>query len=99
LLRFLGWPARSTQVGSHPDGVPIYNISDPRYAWLEEGKYLSHGVVEGDKIKTSQYRVQHPHDLAELIVRVAAIRGGSGARRINRFGTPLKATKIEVVVN
>jgi hypothetical protein len=60
-------------------GVPIYNVSDPRYAWLEEGKYLSHGAVEGDKIKISEYRLKDPHDLAELITRVTAIRGGAGA--------------------
>jgi hypothetical protein len=59
-------------------GVPFYNVSDPRYAWLEQGKYLSHGAVEGDKIKISQYRVLHPHDFAELIARVTAIRGGPG---------------------
>ena len=27
-------------------GVPIYSVSDPRYAGLEQGKYLSHGAVE-----------------------------------------------------
>jgi hypothetical protein len=59
--------------------VPIYNVSDPRYAWLEQDKYLSHGAVEGDKIKISQYRVQHPHRLAQLITRVNAIRGRPGA--------------------
>jgi len=56
-----------------------YNVSDPRYAWLQQGKYLRHGAVEGDKIKISQYRVQHPHDLAELITRVNAIQGGPRA--------------------
>ena len=60
-------------------GVPFYNVSDPRYAWPEQGKYLSHGAVEGDKIKISQYRVLHPHDFAELIARVSAVRGGPGA--------------------
>jgi hypothetical protein len=57
-----------------PTAAQFYNVSDQHYAWLEERKYLSHGAVEGDKIKISQYRVQHPHDLAELIARVTAIR-------------------------
>jgi hypothetical protein len=76
---FAFWAGLPGSIGNDPDGVSIYNVSDPRYAWLEERKYLSHGAVEGDKIKISQYRVQHPHDLAELIARVTAIRGVSGA--------------------
>jgi hypothetical protein len=33
---------------------------EPRYQWLEKGDYLSHGAIEGDQLKISQFRVMDP---------------------------------------
>jgi hypothetical protein len=37
-------------------GVVRFQTSDPRYAWLKEGEFLSHAVGEGDRLKISVYR-------------------------------------------
>jgi len=39
-------------------GVVRFQTSDPRYAWLKEGEFLSHAVGEGDRIKISVYRTR-----------------------------------------
>jgi hypothetical protein len=39
-------------------GVVRFQTSDPRYAWLKEGDFLSHAVGEGDRIKISVYRTR-----------------------------------------
>jgi hypothetical protein len=51
-----------------------YAVTDPRYAWLKEGNYLSHGINDGDTLKISQYRVLDPWNLAELADQVTANR-------------------------
>jgi hypothetical protein len=55
-------------------GLLKYAVTDPRYAWLKEGNYLSHGVNDGDTLKISQYRVLDRWNLAELADQVAANR-------------------------
>jgi hypothetical protein len=55
-------------------GVLKYAVTDPRYAWLTEGNYLSHGANDGDTLKISQYRVLDPWNLAELANQVIANR-------------------------
>ena len=42
-------------------GVVRFQTSDPRYAWLKEGEFLSHALGEGDRIKISVYRTTGPH--------------------------------------
>jgi Protein of unknown function (DUF3237) len=39
-------------------GVVRFQTSDPRYAWLKEGEFLSHAIGEGDRIKVSVYRAR-----------------------------------------
>ena len=39
-------------------GVLTFSVTHPRYAWLEKGTYLSRGVVEGEFLKISQFRVR-----------------------------------------
>jgi Protein of unknown function (DUF3237) len=55
-------------------GLLKYAVTDPRYAWLKEGNYLSHGANDGDTLKISQYRVLDRWNLAELADQVAANR-------------------------
>jgi hypothetical protein len=55
-------------------GVLKYAVTDPRYAWLKEGNYLSHGANDGDTLKISQYRVLDSWNLAELADQVTANR-------------------------
>ena len=55
-------------------GVLKYAVNDPRYTWLKEGNYLSHGTNDGDTLKISQYRVLDPWNLAELADQVIANR-------------------------
>jgi hypothetical protein len=55
-------------------GVLKYAVTDPRYAWLKEGNYLSHGVNDGDTLRISQYRVLDRWNLAELADQVTANR-------------------------
>jgi hypothetical protein len=55
-------------------GVLKYAVTDPRYAWLKEGNYLSHGVNDGDTLKISQFRVLDSWNLAELADQVTANR-------------------------
>jgi hypothetical protein len=55
-------------------GVLKYAVTDPRYAWLKEGNYLSHGANDGDVLKISQYRVLDSWNLAELADQVTANR-------------------------
>jgi hypothetical protein len=55
-------------------GVLKYAVSDPGYAWLQEGNYLSHGAIDDGKLKISQYRVVNSLNLAELKARVDANR-------------------------
>jgi hypothetical protein len=55
-------------------GVVKYAVSAPRYAWLKKGDYLSHGAIDGDKFKLSQYRVVDSMHLAELKARLESIR-------------------------
>ena len=37
-------------------GVIEYSVSDPSYAWLEKGQYLTRGLVEGDLLHVAQFR-------------------------------------------
>jgi hypothetical protein len=37
-------------------GVIEYSVSDPSYAWLEKGQYLSRGLVDGDRLHVAQFR-------------------------------------------
>ena len=55
-------------------GVLKYAVTDPRYAWLKEGNYLSHGANDGDVLKISQYRALDSWNLAELADQVTANR-------------------------
>ncbi|MBV8214855.1 MAG: DUF3237 family protein [Verrucomicrobia bacterium] len=55
-------------------GVLNYAVSHPGYAWLQEGNYLSHGAIDGGKLKISQYRVVNSEKLADLKARVDANR-------------------------
>ena len=55
-------------------GLLKYAVTDPRYAWLKEGNYLSHGVNDGDTLKITQFRVLDRWNLAELADQVTANR-------------------------
>ena len=55
-------------------GVVKYAVSDSRYAWLKQGEYFSHGVIDGDRLRLSQYRVVDPLHLAELKARLECAR-------------------------
>jgi hypothetical protein len=57
-------------------GVLNYAVSDPSYAWLREGNYLSHGAIDAGKLKISQYRVVNSRNLADLKACVDANRPG-----------------------
>jgi|ERR1700677_4231026 uncharacterized protein DUF3237 len=37
-------------------GIIEYSVSDPSYAWLEKGQYLSRGLVDGDLLHIAQFR-------------------------------------------
>ena len=58
-------------------GILSYAVSDPSYAWLKEGNYLSHGAIDAGKLKISQYRVVNSRNLADLKARVDANRPGA----------------------
>ncbi len=45
-------------------GLLRYSVSDPRYAWLEKGMYLSRGKVDGDKLEISHFRAVNPIPVA-----------------------------------
>lgn len=37
-------------------GILEYSVSDPSYAWLGQGQYLTRGLVEGDLLRIAQFR-------------------------------------------
>jgi len=37
-------------------GILEYSVSNPSYAWLETGQYLTRGLVEGDLLNVAQFR-------------------------------------------
>jgi hypothetical protein len=37
-------------------GILEYSVSDPSYAWLEKGQYLTRGLVEGELLHIAQFR-------------------------------------------
>jgi Protein of unknown function (DUF3237) len=41
-------------------GILKYSCLEASYQWLEKGDYLSHGAIEGDQLKISQFRVMDP---------------------------------------
>jgi Protein of unknown function (DUF3237) len=54
-------------------GLLKYSTLDPRYYWLEEGDYLSHGQNNGDELKISQFRVMSSLSLAQWKVRFSTV--------------------------
>ena len=42
-------------------GIVSFSVSHSRYKWLEQGDYLTRGLVEGDELRVSVFRLIRPH--------------------------------------